>query len=460
MATTTTRELSNRALQEKARKHLWLHFSRMGAYAAGADIPIIVRGEGCYVWDDQGRRYLDGMSALFCVNIGHGREDVARAGVEQARDLGFYSNWSFAHPPAIELAARVAELAPADLNRVFFTSSGSEAVETAIKLARQYHQLAGSPRKYKVIARAGAYHGTTFGALSLTGITAIRTAFEPLLPGACHVCNTNVFRVPDEFDLQRFSAAIEERILFEGPETVAAVILEPVQNAGGCFTPPEGYFDRVRSICDAHDVLLISDEVICSWGRLGEYFGADRYGYRPDMITTAKGITSAYAPLGAVIASDRLAEPFVSADNTFLHGATFGGHPIACAVGLANLDVFEREGLLENVRENEGRFRAALERLLDIEIVGDVRGAGYFFALELVKDAASKTRFTLEEVELLTRRILGPEIYQRGLIARIDSRGDPIVQIVPPLIAGPEQFDEIEATLRGALELATEKLLA
>src|SRR5215210_2594784 len=262
------------SLQELAKRHLWMHFSRMGAYADGHDVPIIVRGDGCYVWDDRGNRYLDGLSALFCVNIGHGRADVAQAGADQARELGFFTTWSYAHPRAIELAAKIASLTPGDLNRVFFTSGGAEAVESALKLARQFHKLTGNPNKTKVIAREIAYHGTTMGALAATGVTALRQPFEPFAPGGCHVPNTNSYRLPPGYGLETLAEAVKHRIEFEGPETVAAVIMEPVQNAGGCFTPPEGYFQRVREICDEHEVLLISDEVICSWGRLGHYFGS------------------------------------------------------------------------------------------------------------------------------------------------------------------------------------------
>jgi adenosylmethionine-8-amino-7-oxononanoate aminotransferase len=285
---TNATETSEATLQEQARRHLWLHFSRMGSYDDDHEIPIIVRGEGCYVWDEHGNRYLDGLSSLFCVNIGHGRADIAQAGADQAKELGFFTNWSYAHPRAIELATRVASLAPGDLNRVFFTSGGSEAVESALKLARQYHKLTGHPNKTKVIARDIAYHGTTLGALSATGITGLREPFEPLTPGGCHVPNTNLYRLPGHMQPADLAEAIKDRIEFEGPDTVAAVILEPVQNAGGCFTPPDGYFQRVREICDEYQVLLISDEVICSWGRLGEWFGAQRYGYVPDIITTAK----------------------------------------------------------------------------------------------------------------------------------------------------------------------------
>jgi len=452
---TDTREAT---LQEQARRHLWLHFSRMGGYDDDHEIPIIVRGEGCYVWDEHGKRYLDGLSALFCVNIGHGRADVAQAGADQAKELGFFTNWSYAHPRAIELAARVAALAPGDLNRVFFTSGGSEAVESALKLARQYHKLTGHPNKTKVIAREIAYHGTSLGALSATGITGLRQPFEPLTPGGCHVPNTNVYRLPSHMRPEDLAETIKERIEFEGPDTVAAVILEPVQNAGGCFTPPEGYFQRVREICDEYQVLLISDEVICAWGRLGEWFGAQRYDYLPDIITTAKGLTSAYAPMGAVIVSDRVAEPFQQGTSSFVHGFTFGGHPVSAAVALANLDVFEAEGVIDNVRANEAELRATLESLLELPIVGDVRGAGYFQAIELVKDKQTKESFSDAESETLLRGFLSGELYRRGLICRADDRGDPVVQLSPPLIAGPEQFAEIESILRSVLTEAGERM--
>ena len=446
-----------RTLQELAKRHLWLHFTRMSTYAE-ADVPIIVRGEGCYVYDIQGNRYLDGLSALFCVNIGHGRGDIAQAGADQAKELGFFTNWSYAHPPAIELAARVASLAPGDLNRVFFTSGGSEAVESAFKLARQYFKITGRPMKTKLIARETAYHGTSLGALAATGIPDLRQPFEPLTPGASHVPNTNSYRLRPGLADSDLAETIAARIEFEGPETVAAVILEPVQNAGGCFTPPEGYFQRVREICDEYDVLLISDEVICSWGRLGEWFGAERYGYRPDMITTAKGLTSGYAPMGAVIVSDHLAAPFMDGTNSFTHGFTFGGHPVCAAVALANIDAFEREGVIDNVRENEQGFRAMLDSLRDLPIVGDVRGAGYFQAIELVKDKDAKQSFSDEESETLLRGFLSGELYRRGLVCRADDRGDPVIQLAPPLIAGPEQFEEIESILRPILTEAGERM--
>jgi adenosylmethionine-8-amino-7-oxononanoate aminotransferase len=444
-------------LQEQAKRHLWMHFTRMGSYATG-EVPVIVRGEGCYVYDEHGKRYLDGLSALYCVNIGHGRAEIGEAAARQASELGFYTNWSYAHPRSIELAARIAGLAPGNLNRVFFTSGGSEAVESAWKLAKAYHAARGEPSRNKLISRKLAYHGTSMGALTATGLTALRTPFEPLTPGGVHVANTNSYRWQEDRDPLWAADAIEEAISFEGPETVAAVILEPVQNGGGCFVPQDGYFQRVREICDRHGVLLISDEVICSWGRLGYWFGSERYGYEPDLITTAKGITSAYAPLGAVIAGDHIAEPFLHGKAIFNHGFTFGGHPVACATALANIDVIEREGLCEQVRANEGPFREMLESLRDLPIVGDVRGAGYFHAIELVKDKDSKETFNDEESEQLLRGFLSGELYRRGLICRTDDRGDPIVQLSPPLIAGEDQFEEIEAVLRPVLSEASERV--
>jgi len=446
-------------LQSLAQRHLWMHFSRMGAYGEGHEVPIIVRADGCYVYDEHGNRYLDGLSGLFCVNAGHGRTEFGEAAARQIEELDFYTLWSYAHPRAIELAARIAALAPGDLNRVFFTSGGSEAVESALKLSRNYHRVHGKGQKHKVIAREVAYHGTSLGALSATGITELRSQFEPLAPGGCHVPNTNVYRWPEERDELWAADAIEERIVFEGPETVGAVILEPVQNAGGCFVPPDGYFQRVREICDKYDVLMISDEVICAWGRLGHYFGCERFGYTPDIITVAKGLTSAYAPMGGMIVSDRVAEPFMEGDASFAHGFTFAGHPIAAAIALANLDVFEREDLCGHVLAKEDEFRQMLDSLRELPIVGDVRGAGYFHAVELVKDKETKESFNDEESERLLRGFLSGELYKRGLICRADDRGDPVVQLAPPLIADTQQFEEIHDVLSSVLAEAWDQVV-
>ncbi|MDA8261800.1 MAG: aspartate aminotransferase family protein [Actinomycetota bacterium] len=448
-------------LGELARRHLWMHFTRLSSYAE-ADVPIMVRGEGPYVWDSKGKRYLDGLAGLFVVQAGHGRSELAQAAAKQASELAYFPLWSYAHAPAVELAERLASLTPGDLNRIFFTTGGGEAVESAFKLARQYFKLVGKPSKTKVISRSLAYHGTTMGALSITGLPGIKAPFEPLVPGTFKVANTNRYRCPDcsHQDACTLHCAddIERMINYEGADTVAAVFLEPVQNSGGCFTPPEGYFQRVRQICDKYDVLLISDEVICAFGRLGYYFGSQRYGYQPDMITVAKGMTSGYSPIGALIASDRLVEPFLKETNTFLHGYTFAGHPVSAAVALANLDIFEREHLLGHVQENEAAFRSRLDSLLDLPIVGEVRGAGYFYGIELVKDKATRETFNDDESERLLRGLLTPRLFEEGLICRADDRGDPVIQLSPPLVAGVEQFDEIVGILRMVLDEAYHEL--
>jgi len=442
--------------QEAAKRNLWLHFTRMSSYGE-AEVPVIVRGSGAYVFDQHGRRYLDGLSGLFVSQVGHGRIEIAEAGARQAAELAYFPLWSYAHPKAIELAARLAELAPGDLNRVFFTTSGSEAVESAWKLAKQYFKLTGHPGKYKVISRDIAYHGTSMGALAITGLADIKHPFEPLVPGGVRVPNTNFYRAPDflsgdEAEFGRWAAdEIERAILREGPESVAAVFLEPVQNSGGCFPPPPGYFARVREICDTYGVLLVSDEVICAFGRLGYYFGSERYGYQPDIITFAKGVTSGYSPLGGMMVSDTLMEPFSAGTATFLHGITFAGHPVSSAVALANLDIFEKEDLLGNVRANEGAFRSTLERLYDLPIVGDIRGAGYFYGIEMVKDKVTRETFTDAESERLLRGFLSQALFDAGLVCRADDRGDPVIQLAPPLICGQEHFDEIERILREVL---------
>lgn len=447
-------------LQALASAHLWGHFSKLTPEDAGGTM-VIERGDGCYVWDTHGKRYLDGLAGLFTVQVGHGRHELAKAMAEQAEKLAYFPVWTYAHPTAVELATRLADLAPGDLNRVFFTTGGGEAVETAWKLARQYHVLNGQPGRYKVISRDLAYHGTTLGALTITGLQAIKDVFMPLIPDAgIKVPNTNSYRYTDTSPeaLLMPADAIEAAIIEAGPETVAAVFLEPVQNAGGCFTPPDGYFARVREICDRHGVLLVSDEVICAFGRLGSWFGADRLGYQPDMITMAKGLTSGYSPLGGVMVSDRIADAFLSNDMPFLHGITFGGHPVSCAVALANLDVMEDEGILEHVRTNEPVFRQKLEELRDLPIVGDVRGMGFFYGIELVKDTATKETFTDAEAERLLRGVLTPRLIANGLLCRADDRGDPVIQLSPPLTAGPDEFDVIAAAIRDALLAAMEEM--
>jgi adenosylmethionine-8-amino-7-oxononanoate aminotransferase len=452
------------ALQQAAVEHLWLHFSRMGAYGpdGSEEIPIMVRGDGCYLEDSRGRRYLDALAGLFTVQIGYSHGDeIGRAAHEQMRELPFYTNWGYAHPRAIELAAEVAELAPAGLERVFFTSGGSESVESAWKLARQYHSLRGE-RRWKAIGRNIAYHGTSLGALSLTGVADLRNPFEPLVPSVSHVANTNRYHRPAGESDEEFTAwlldDLERTIDAEGPSTIAMIIMEPVQNAGGAFVAPEGYWAGVRRICDEHGILLVADEVITGFGRIGAWFASERYDIRPDLITCAKGLSSAYASIGAVVASERVAEPFLSGSATFTHGITFGGHPVQAAIALANLAIMRRERIVENVQANQAAFRDTLAPLLDLPIVGDLRGAGYFWALELVKDKDSRATFSEAECEELLRLFLSHRLLEAGLICRADDRGDPVIQLSPPLVAGQEEFDRIAGILGEVLTEAHQRM--
>ena len=469
-------------LQKAARDHLWLHFTRMSAYE-GSEVPIIVRGDGCYLEDANGKRYLDALAGLFCVNIGYGfGEEMGEAAAAQMRELPFYTNWSYAHPRAIELASEVASLAPGDLNRLFFVSGGSEAVESAWKLARQYysargeqrvraaiaptgreaptrvdeaHAISGSERRWKAISRNIAYHGTTMGALSINGIPALRTPFEPLVPEVLHVRNTNRFHRPQDETEQQFTKILldelEQTIESAGPETVCMVIMEPVQNAGGAFLPPEGYWRGVRELCDRYEILLCADEVITGFGRVGAWFGSERYDIRPDLMTIAKGLSSSYAPIGAVVATDRVMEPFMQDTSMYSHGITFSGHPVASAVALKNIEIMKREQIVEHVASTQDTFKAKLEQLLELPIVGDVRGTGFFYAVELVKDKDTRASFDDEECETLLRQFLSPRLFERGLICRADDRGDPVLQISPPLIAGQEEFDQIVTILGDVL---------
>ena len=459
--TTVSAGLSRAELQQTARDHLWLHFTRMGGFEH-AEVPVIVRGEGCYLEDANGKRYLDALAGLFAVQIGYSYgEEVGEAAAAQLRELPFYTNWSYAHPRAIELAAEVARLAPGDLNRVFFVSGGSEAVESAWKLARQYHAARGE-RRWKAISRRTAYHGTTMGALSINGIAALRAPFEPLVPDVIHVRNTNRYHRPEGETEEQFTAFLlddlEQAIIAEEPGTIAMVLMEPAQNAGGSITPPAGYWRGVREICDRYGILLCADEVITGYGRLGAWFGSELYDIRPDLMTNAKGLSSAYAAIAAVVTTDRVMEPFLEGAAMYAHGITFGGHPVQAAIALKNLEIMQREKVVEHVREHEGALRSALTQLLDLPIVGDVRGQGYFWALELVRDQETKAGFSEEDAETLLRGFLSPQFFERGLICRADDRGDPVIQISPPLVAGQAEFDQIAGTLGDVLEEAGRRI--
>ncbi len=424
-------------------ENLMLHFT---PYAEDwSKLPVIVSGEGCHVTDDRGNTYIDGLAGLFTTQVGHGRSELAEVAARQMKELGFFPNWSMHHPRSLELAAKISEIAPGDLDSTFFVSSGSEAIETVIKLARQYHKANGEGSRYKVISRKIAYHGTTMGALSVTGLPSFKAPFEPLLQGFYHVPNTGQ-------DPEGAADAIEEVIEFGPPETVAAVILEPVQNAGGCLVPPPGYWQRVREICDKHGVLLVSDAVICAFGRLGEWFGIEPFDVVPDMTSFAKGVTSGYLPMGGVVVNQKMSETLRANAPMFMHGSTFGGHPVSSAVALENINIIEREGLLQNVHDLEGHFGDELRRVVaEHPIVEEVRGMGFFWAVEVRPERADGTPLKDEEYQKYFKGVLSRKLLEGGLICRFDDKEDPVIQFSPALVADRETLSKIAEITDGAL---------
>ncbi len=454
------------ALQEQAHRHLLMHFTRNGSFGPGGKrLLVLERGEGAYVFDTDGNRYFDGLSSLFCCQIGYSfGEEMAAVASQQLSTLAFNTNWATAHPPAIRLAAALAERAPGELNRVFFTNGGSESVEAAWKIVRQHYLAKGEPQRTKAIAREIAYHGVTLGALSFTGVPTYKEPFGASPIPVVRVSNTNRFRDPDGGDDAALTARLldemERAIVEAGPETVAMVIAEPVQNAGGCLTPPEGYWPGLRELCDRYGIALVADEVITGFGRIGDWFASARYGVAPDLITCAKGITSAYAPMGAVMVSDKIAEPLYEDGRMLMHGITFAGHPVAAAIAERNIEIFEREGVLDNVRAQEGFIEEALNGVKErLPIVGDIRGAGFFWALELVRDH-DNGRFSAEEREKLLRGFLAGRLLEEGLIARPDDRGDAVLHLAPPLISTREELQEMVDKTEAVLADASERFFA
>lgn len=434
-------------IRSLAQQHLFPHFTR-GQVWNDADLPVIVRGEGCYLYDDQGRRFLDGLAGLFCVNMGHGRADVAAAAVKQMEQLAYWTNWSAAHPASVEAATLIAGLAPGDLETVFFVNSGSEAVESAIKFARQYHVSQGQPERTKIISRDMSYHGTTLGALAVTGIPKFKAPFGPLMPGVRHVPHTLGESVPhggtaaDLPSVKAIVAVIEE----EGPETVAALFAEPVQNSRGALVPPEGYWQELRSICDRYGILLVADEVICAYGRLGEWFGSAKYGVVPDLLTFAKGATSGYAPLGGVLIRQELAQRLLASPTAgvFTHGSTWGGHPVSTAVAAANISAMRDEDVLGNVRRLEPHFQAGLDRIRDAHpTVLEWRGTGFFYALEFTGDRNTGRELTEQQGVELVREVMPKAMRDVNLITRPDDRGATLLMLSPPLVADREVLDEL-----------------
>jgi len=424
-------------------ENLMLHFT---PYAEDwSKLPVIVSGEGSYVTDDKGRSYIDGLAGLFTTQVGHGRAELAEVAAKQMKELGFFPNWSFQHPRSLELAHKIAQIAPGDLNSTFFVSSGSEAVETTIKLARQYHKVNGEPGRYKIISRDVAYHGTTMGALSVTGLPSFKAPFEPLPSGFFHVKNT-------QQDPEGAADAIEQMIEAEGPDLVAAVILEPVQNAGGCLVPPPDYWRRVREICDRHGVLLVSDAVICAFGRLGEWFGIERFDVVPDMTSFAKGVTSGYLPMGGVTVNDKIAHTLKDGASMFMHGSTFGGHPVSSAVALENIAIMERENLLQNVHDLEGHFGDELRRMAaDHPVVKEVRGMGFFWAVEIKAEWPDGTPISGRDYQERFKGLLAKKLLGGGLICRFEDKEDPVIQFSPALVADKQVLSKIAEVTDSAL---------
>jgi adenosylmethionine-8-amino-7-oxononanoate aminotransferase len=438
-------------LQQSAKDNLMLHFSKQQV----DDLLVLDRGEGPYVYDTTGRQYIDALSSLFCSQLGYSYGDeMAEVAADQLRRLSFNTTWGTAHPPAIELAEKISDLAPADDYRVFFTGGGSESVESAWKLVREHFIAIDQPQRTKAIARRTAYHGVTLGALSFTGVPPFKDGFgEPPIT-VSHVSNTNSFRAPDAGDPEAFChrllAEVEDAIRTAGADEVALIIAEPIQNAGGCLTPPPGYWVGLRRLADTYGALLMADEVITGFGRIGEWFAVSREGVAPDLISVAKGLTSAYAPMGAMLARDRVVAPLVAGGKVFRHGITFGGHPLSAALAAKSIEIIERDRVLENVRAQAGPLAGRLAHLLDLPIVGDVRGAGFFWAMELVKDD-DNTRFDQAERNELLRSFLPRRLREAGLIARCDDRGDAVLQIAPPLISDSDLLDDIVARLTDVL---------
>ncbi len=443
-----------------SQAHVVPHFTKGKAWQAD-DMIVMDRGEGCYVWDEDGNKYLDGLAGLFCTNLGHGRADLAAVASKQMERMAFYPNWGTTHEPVSKAASLIAEAAPGDLNDTFFVSSGSEAVESALKFARNYHVARGDDARYKVISREWSYHGTTVAALAVTGVPKFRKHFLPMMwDGVRHVRNT-LGDTPDALDSAR---AVEEMILAEGPETVAMVIAEPVQNGRGCLVPPDGYWQELRRICDKYGVLLCADEVICSFGRLGHFFGSERFGVVPDMITFAKGVTSAYLPLGGVVVRRPLLEEIWESEvGLFNHGSTFGGHPVATAVATANIEAMHDEQIMAHVRANEASMRAGFEKLVEAHnIVREVRGTGYFYALELMQDRANGIDLSEGDALSLQQGVLARMVRDAGLLIRPDDRGATMLVFSPPLVADQAVIDDMhhkadQVLTRAAAWLAGER---
>ncbi len=436
---------------QRGLEHLWVHTQQLTDLAKDDGLKVFERGVGIYLWDIKGRKFIDAMSGLWVVNAGHGRTELAEVAANQMREMAYVNTFAYTSKPAVDLAAKLASLLPSSLNKLFFVNSGSEAVETAIRMAKHYQYNIGEKKRYKVIARRGSYHGMTAGALSVNGSAALnRTPWEPLLPGVVFVENVNCYRCPFEKTYPAcdvFCArTIERTIQAERPETIAAFIAEPLSAANAVFPPPEGYWRTIRALCDRYGILLIADEVINGFGRTGRWFASDLFDFEPDLMTMAKGLSSGYLPIAAVGISDRVAREFEGdRSKTFGGGITFGTHPVACAVALANLAIIEREGLVENAARTGAYLHSRLNALKENHpIVGEVRGRGLLLGMELVKDPATKQPFP--DADDLAGKLTGALI-RNGVLCRAGN----VLNIAPPLVITEPECDDLAARLDAAL---------
>ena len=436
---------------ERGLEHLWVHTQQQNDLAQKDGFVVVDRGEGIYLEEMGGKRYIDAMSGLWVVAVGHGRQELADIAAEQMSKLSFANPFAYATTPAVDLASKLAQLAPSTINKFFFVSSGSEAVEAAIRMAKQYHYNRGESKRYKVISRIGSYHGTTLGALSVNGSPMLnRAPFEPLLPGMIQVPNTNGFGALTNdqtgLDDMFWARYVEEQIKFEKPETIAAFIAEPISTANGSYMPSKEYWQHLRKVTEEHGILLIHDEVINGFGRTGPWFASEHFGIEPDLLTMAKQISSGYAPIAAVGASDKVAEGFLGEKkDAFVGGSTWGANPVSCAVALANVEIIERERLPENSASTGAYLGEQLEALKGKhKIVAETRGVGLMRVVDLKRNPETGEEFQPEDE-------LGARMTRQLLDAGILSRAGASIQVAPPLVINREEIDSLVDGLSQAI---------
>ena len=442
------------SLHQSALDHVWIHMTNYVELAEKQGLHVFERGEGCHLYDVHGDQWIDGISGLWVVNAGHGRQEIADAMAQQASKLAYVSSASYTSKPAVELAETLAQITPGDLARVFFCSGGSEAVESAVKIAKQVQVLRGFPKRYKVIARRGSYHGMTYGAMSLTtgDRTQMERFFGPMMAGVYHVPSPNRYR--NDFGIEGEAGDIacaewmEKEIIFQGPETVAAVIGEPISSANGVHVPSPKYWQLLREICDRHGVLLIMDEVICGFGRTGKWFATEYFGITPDIMTIAKGLSSGYAPIAAAIVRPEVYDVFTDETNILTHLLTFGGQAVATAAALKNIEIMHREKLVERAAEMGPYLMAGLQKLVDEHpSAGDARGVGLLTAIELVQNKETKEKWTKESKYI---KRVNELLNERRLLARVWE----VIHVAPPLVVTHEEIDRILSILDESLTIA------